>query len=168
MKGKALFPPRFDSSIANIFGKFGEARNSALPFVRVNTLGPEVMPAFSLLRMGRFSPLPPSVRISGPFFGPFGTVAMTVGVSWGWNARRIATNRPSVNIPESPFPNPHPVILKYRQPGVRPGTTREARRKVSSIWEALEFLKTCPAPYPASVHTSGWNGSTLASFHASH
>lgn len=58
------------------------------------------------------------------------------------------------------------MLLKYRQPGKRPGTTREARRKVSSVWEALEFLKTAPAPYPASVHTNGWNGSILASFNS--
>ena len=91
---------------------------------------------------------------------------MTVGVSSDWIPHRITTNRLSANIPESPFPNLPPVILKYRQPGVRPGTTREARRKVASVWEALEFLKTAPSPYPASVHASGWNGSLLASFNS--
>lgn len=47
--------------------------------------------------------------------------------------------------------------LIYREPGKRPGTTRQAKRPVSSVQEATDWLSANPetAFLPASVETPG-------------
>jgi hypothetical protein len=55
-------------------------------------------------------------------------------------------------------------ILKYREPGKRPNTTRWARRKVSTVREATAWMNANPesAFLPAFVLTNAWKPETVA------
>lgn len=55
-------------------------------------------------------------------------------------------------------------ILKYREPGKRPGTTRWGKRKAASVREATEWLRANAdkAFAPASVETNAWKPETVA------
>lgn len=53
--------------------------------------------------------------------------------------------------------NPMNLTLHYYEPGKRPGTIRKAKRKVGSVWEAIEWMNANRevAFLPATV-TRGW------------
>lgn len=55
-------------------------------------------------------------------------------------------------------------ILEYREPGKRPNTTRNARRKVASLAEAKEWINANKdrAFLPASVLSNSWKRDVLA------
>ena len=55
-------------------------------------------------------------------------------------------------------------ILKYREPGKRYESTRWARRKVSSVREAIEWMNANKetAFLPAFVLTNAWKPETVA------
>jgi len=57
-----------------------------------------------------------------------------------------------------------PYVLKYREPGVRPNSTRWAKLEVSSVREAINFMNEHKhiAFLPAFVETRGWNPQTVA------
>jgi len=56
------------------------------------------------------------------------------------------------------------LILKYRAPGKRPGTTRWAKRNVESAREAIDWMNANKdeAFLPAFVETGGWRPETVA------
>jgi hypothetical protein len=56
------------------------------------------------------------------------------------------------------------LMLQYREPGKRSGTTRWAKRPVASVREAIEWLNGNPdkASLPAFVQTSAWKSETVA------
>lgn len=55
-------------------------------------------------------------------------------------------------------------ILKYREPGKRPGTERWAKRKVQSVREAVDWMNQNKevAFLPASVETNAWRPQVVA------
>ncbi len=55
-------------------------------------------------------------------------------------------------------------VLEYREPGKRPNATRTARRKVSSLAEAKEWMNANKATafLPASVLTTSWKREVVA------
>jgi hypothetical protein len=55
-------------------------------------------------------------------------------------------------------------ILKYREPGKRPATTRWAKRPVESVREAIEWMNQHKdiAFLPAFVLTNSWKPETVA------
>lgn len=55
-------------------------------------------------------------------------------------------------------------VLEYREPGKRLDTTRNARRKVSSLAEAKEWMNANKdrAFLPASVLTTSWKRDVVA------
>lgn len=55
-------------------------------------------------------------------------------------------------------------VLEYQEPGKRPNTTRKARRKVSSLAEAKEWLNDNKdrAFLPATVLTTSWKRDVVA------
>lgn len=55
-------------------------------------------------------------------------------------------------------------VLKYREPGKRPNTTRWARRRVQSVREAVEWMNQNKdnAYLPAAVETNAWRPDTVA------
>ena len=57
-------------------------------------------------------------------------------------------------------------VLHYKEPGKRPGTTRQAKRPIDSIWNAERWLyeNRDNAFLPATVTTKGWKPSTVAFF----
>lgn len=56
------------------------------------------------------------------------------------------------------------LILKYREPGKRPGTERWAKRPVRSTREAIEWMNQNKATAftPASVETNSWKPEVVA------
>jgi hypothetical protein len=56
------------------------------------------------------------------------------------------------------------LVLAYREPGVRRGTTRRAKRKVESVRAAVEWMNANKAKafLPASVETSAWKPEVVA------
>lgn len=56
------------------------------------------------------------------------------------------------------------LILKYRTPGIRKGTTKWATRPVADTREAIEWMNANPAIafLPAFVETRGWRPNTVA------
>ena len=56
------------------------------------------------------------------------------------------------------------LILKYRAPGVRPGTTKWATRPVVDTREAIEWMNANPtiSDLPAFVETRSWRPETVA------
>ena len=57
-------------------------------------------------------------------------------------------------------------VLKYREPGKRPGTERWAKRKVASVREATDWMNKHKdtAFLPASVLTDDWKAEVVAIF----
>ena len=55
-------------------------------------------------------------------------------------------------------------MLKYREPGKRPGTERWAKRPVASVREAVRWMNDHPdiAFLPASVQTNSWSRPQVA------
>lgn len=55
-------------------------------------------------------------------------------------------------------------ILKYVEPGKRPGTTRWAKRKVESTQQAIDWMNANKdkAFLPAFVQTNSWKPETVA------
>lgn len=49
-------------------------------------------------------------------------------------------------------------ILKFYEPGKRPNTIRQAKRKVESVRDAIAWMNANPeiAFLPASVETNSW------------
>jgi hypothetical protein len=60
------------------------------------------------------------------------------------------------------------LILEYYEPGKRPNTTRQAKRKVETVREAEEWLNQNRerAFMPASVVTNSWKRNAVAVFFA--
>lgn len=56
------------------------------------------------------------------------------------------------------------LILKYRAPGARPGTSKWATRPVADTREAIAWMNANPAiaGFPAFVETRGWRPNTVA------
>lgn len=71
-----------------------------------------------------------------------------------------AAHQLQVHVPETP----KRLILKYRAPGARPGTTRWATRPVADTMEAVAWMNANPeiAGLPAFVQTRGWRPQTLS------
>lgn len=54
--------------------------------------------------------------------------------------------------------------LVYREPGKRPGSTRNAKRAVNSVQDAINWMNAnrSDAFLPASVETTGWKPEVVA------
>lgn len=56
------------------------------------------------------------------------------------------------------------LVLRYREPGARPGSTRWARRPVASVADAIAWMNRNreQAFLPASVETKAWTPQVVA------